>query len=371
MDDQFKTFNIKNSSEINFALPVLLVTKKESIFKKSLLLEKEVLEKSGYKVTVKLYTSIRELLGYLFSLNGYYYHSHDLSAMFWGFIMGVFGKFNFIKNYHQLLLPPLYPAKDEGKGKEDYYEQQGLWDKDITERDLNRIESTISLIPPDVNTVLDVGCGSGFITNRLKSKFLIMGLDISFQALTKVDSLRIQAASQYLPFKEKAFDLVICTEVIEHLQKEVYLKTINEIKRVAKKYILVGLPFDEELTFSNCFCYNCKRRFHINFHERSFKENKLKRLFTPQFKFLKRINCGLERVYYNNLLLFVKQRIAGVWLRKETTICLYCGASQKYKGVTEKNFISWYCDKQNLQLRQRLKNKALKSHMALLYERKA
>jgi 2-polyprenyl-3-methyl-5-hydroxy-6-metoxy-1,4-benzoquinol methylase len=88
--------------------------------------------------------------------------------------------------------------------------------------------------------VLDLGCSSGIITNVLAPYFnLMVGTDIDVNALeyarnTKTKNTEFfpsNAAS--LPFKNEAFDVVICAHVYEHVPDSG--KLMEEIHRVLKQ----------------------------------------------------------------------------------------------------------------------------------------
>lgn len=96
----------------------------------------------------------------------------------------------------------------------------------------------------DINNILDVGCGEGFVMNSL-DKENIVGIDISEKALT-IASIKNPECSfctgdiYNLPFDNNGFDLVIALEVLEHLDK--FEIAINEINRVAIKYCIFSVP---------------------------------------------------------------------------------------------------------------------------------
>lgn len=110
----------------------------------------------------------------------------------------------------------------------------------------SRLEQLFSLASPQ--TVLDAGCGEGFVIqylHRNHPKVQFSGIDKSEAA--------IELAKQYipsahllvgdifhLPFPFSSFDLVLCSEVLEHLKDP--LSAILELSRVSKEYLLLTVP---------------------------------------------------------------------------------------------------------------------------------
>ena len=79
------------------------------------------------------------------------------------------------------------------------------------------------------STGLDIGCRDGYWSERLKEKgYLVKSLDIE----PYYDNAIVHDIEIGLPFADKSFDLVWCTEVIEHLHKPKYL--LDEIERILK-----------------------------------------------------------------------------------------------------------------------------------------
>ena len=97
------------------------------------------------------------------------------------------------------------------------------------------------------SSVLDVGCGDGAFLNFLKGQkrgINLIGVDISEQALS-VSKERgfevIQAdVSNPLPFKDKFFDYLVCSEVLEHIANSEDL--LKEMRRISRKGVLVSIP---------------------------------------------------------------------------------------------------------------------------------
>lgn len=96
--------------------------------------------------------------------------------------------------------------------------------------------------------LLDIGCGFGEVLSRIPSQWKKYGIDYSesnVNVATKIlgNEVNIQQGSIYnLPYKDNQFDVVICLEVLEHIeQDEIALKEIN---RVVKKdgLFIIAVP---------------------------------------------------------------------------------------------------------------------------------
>lgn len=106
-------------------------------------------------------------------------------------------------------------------------------------------------------TILDAGCGEGFTMTLLSNagiRAALTGIDFSDDAITlarkTAPTLNISKASIYaLPFAQSSFDMVICSEVLEHLDNPD--NAIAEIMRVSKKYVLVSVPNEPYFQLAN------------------------------------------------------------------------------------------------------------------------
>jgi ubiquinone/menaquinone biosynthesis C-methylase UbiE len=99
-----------------------------------------------------------------------------------------------------------------------------------------------------VDSILDVGCGEGFTLNRLKEAGISKKLEgieylqaaIDLGKKTYPDIKIIKGTIYELPYEDNAFDLVLCTEVLEHLDKP--QDALKELVRVSKKYLVISVP---------------------------------------------------------------------------------------------------------------------------------
>ena len=118
--------------------------------------------------------------------------------------------------------------------------------------------SLIDLAKPlKLKRVLDAGCGEGFSLNKLminKVGEQLEGIEYSKEAINIGKKLfpkaNIKQRSIYdLPYKDGSFDLIVCTEVLEHLEDP--QKALLEIVRVSKKYAILSVPNEPIFRLSN------------------------------------------------------------------------------------------------------------------------
>lgn len=96
--------------------------------------------------------------------------------------------------------------------------------------------------------LIDIGCSEGFVIRYLQNLWpgiQCYGIDIDFEALKRGQyihrGVQIQKASIYnIPFKAEAFDIVLCLEVLEHLDEPE--KALRDLRRVTRRYCLFSVP---------------------------------------------------------------------------------------------------------------------------------
>ncbi len=214
------------------------------------------------------------------------------------------------------------------------FDWEALKSEDLKEKaDLIR-----KLIPGSVKTILDVGCGNGAITNYLSDFYDITGLDRSASALSFVNTKKIQASADEIPLPDFAFDLVFSSELLEHLEEDVLGKSVKEISRIAKEYVLISVPNHENPDKLSIRCPECKYVFNRPNHLRSFTLQKLQKLF-PEYQIISSQVSGKNVRYYNPVLLNIKRKIspAASWIPyswipsgKRKTFCPACENEFEY-----------------------------------------
>jgi SAM-dependent methyltransferase len=163
-------------------------------------------------------------------------------------------------------------------GADARYEQEQVWGhvKDLPDIQ-EKIRRFAQTIPEGVETILDVGCGDGAITNELARNWRVTGVDSSRAALAHVDGEAIRASAEDLPFADRSFDLVMSSQMLEHLDEVAYGGAMAELRRVADRYLLISVPYREDLGMRVVRCPQCGWRGHVWGHRRRFSIDSLLR----------------------------------------------------------------------------------------------
>lgn len=205
-----------------------------------------------------------------------------------------------------------------------YFSQEKLWRPPVHEQ-VAVADDLIALIPEDVHTILDAGCGNGVVTNRLAERWDVLGCDLSASALRHVRAPTLVVDLAAIPLEDRAFDLVLASDVIEHLPDSIYQRALAEIARVARRYVLIAVPHEELLGASEVSCPGCHHRYHAHLHLRSYSVDDVVGLLGADFG-VRAIQLSGERWTYSDAsLLRARQFLAGLDYAFEDAVCPQCG----------------------------------------------
>ena len=95
----------------------------------------------------------------------------------------------------------------------------------------------------DEDSIIDLGCGIMSATDGLNS--LILGVDIWDKYLdhikNKFQTVKI-SMEETDRFMDKSYDVVLCLDVLEHLEYSLALKILDECKRIARRKVIIYTP---------------------------------------------------------------------------------------------------------------------------------
>lgn len=140
------------------------------------------------------------------------------------------------------------------------------------------------------STVLDYGCGTGFLIKHFLDKgFETYGADSSPKS---VDFVNVQykglqnfkgafLLSEIMDLNKK-FDIIPVIEVIEHLNDDHLTLLLNNVKKLLAPNgkVILTTPNEENLEASTVYCPNCEHTFHRWQHLRSWSKASLSEAVT-------------------------------------------------------------------------------------------
>ena len=162
-------------------------------------------------------------------------------------------------------------------------------------------------------SVIDIGCGPGHFSNEFKLRNVdITAIDISNDAKSFIDKdINFINHDLRTPIDlNKKYDMVLCLEVVEHIEEEFEDIICNTLVNHVGKYLVVSIARENQMAPG-----------HVNLKKLSYWIEKFKSL---GLEFSERITANIrtewimcsidtrpESYFINNLLVFVKEDTSG------------------------------------------------------------
>ena len=227
------------------------------------------------------------------------------------------------------------------------YLNSDFWSDALGSQDIHdKVPLILNWIPPQVRTIIDIGCGNGIITNALAKSYDVTGVDASAEALEFVQGKKIHASADKIPVSDHTFDMAFSSEMLEHIPDASFQMAVNEIKRIARRYVFITVPNQEQLANLHVKCPQCGKLFHKYGHLQSIGLARLNSLMGNEYRLLRTGTFGPLIRDYLPVLLNIKNRVAKVWSTPEKhNVCPYCGNTQF--GKKRKTVLSHLCNELN------------------------
>lgn len=191
-----------------------------------------------------------------------------------------------------------------------------------------RIADLMSLIPPEVESVIDIGARDGYLSRKLLERIPeVTALDLQQPTIDEPRIRCVQGNAAALDFSDGAFDLVFCTEVLEHIPRPTLEAVCSELARVAKHYVLIGVPYRQDTRVGRTTCQSCGKPNPPWGHVNQFDERTLQDLF-PTMEMVKSSFVGTSDHGTNAVACWLMDYAGnpyGAYSQEES--CIHCGGA--------------------------------------------
>jgi hypothetical protein len=144
----------------------------------------------------------------------------------------------------------------------------------------SRIADLLNLVPSTALSALDIGARDGYISSLLADRAIqVTALDLEKPVIADMRIRCVQGDITALDFADSHFDLLLCAEVLEHIPPQLLAQGCAEIQRVARRDVLIGVPYRQDTRFGQTTCQACGAVNPPWGHVNRFDERKLKSLF--------------------------------------------------------------------------------------------
>jgi ubiquinone/menaquinone biosynthesis C-methylase UbiE len=124
------------------------------------------------------------------------------------------------------------------------YDSNSFWERRYHQKKASIVAAILKSVLRKNDLVLDAGCGSGelsLIAERLGGR--VASLDVAKSYLKRVPKNvenRVCASLSYVPFTSKAFDVVVCADVMEHIPD--YDRVLEQLRCVCSQTTILTTP---------------------------------------------------------------------------------------------------------------------------------
>jgi len=119
--------------------------------------------------------------------------------------------------------------------------------------------------------------------------------------------------------------VVLCCEVLEHIAPKLLSKACKELVRVSKRFLVIGVPYKQDIHLGRTTCLSCKGINPPWGHLNSFDEKKLRELFKP-LALRSTSFVGGEKARTNAISTYLMDLAGNPWgTYNQEEPCVHCG----------------------------------------------
>ncbi len=145
----------------------------------------------------------------------------------------------------------------------------------------NDLMRVIQNIKKTHHHALDVGARDGHFSRLFAQHFdRVTAIDLEKPSFTCENVTCLKGDVTNLEFRDDEFDFVFCAEVLEHIPTNLLDRACDELSRVANKYLLIGVPYKQDIRVSRTTCYSCGKPNPPWGHVNRFDRKRLEKLFS-------------------------------------------------------------------------------------------
>lgn len=189
-----------------------------------------------------------------------------------------------------------------------------------------RTGDLMAMLPSGLRRALDVGARDGHLSRLLADRMpQVVALDLEQPEIDDARIECVQGDATALSFKSGEFDLVLCAEVLEHLPGSTLERACAELARVSGQYLLIGVPYRQDLRVGRSTCQHCGAKNPPWGHVNSFDEHRLDSLF-PGYRIARMSYVGRASAPTNALAALLMDMAGnpyGTYVQQEG--CVACG----------------------------------------------
>lgn len=190
--------------------------------------------------------------------------------------------------------------------------------------EIARTRDLLDIVPKHLCTVLDIGARDGHFSRLLTEHFdSVTALDLRVPQVDFDHVVAVQGDVTNLSFRDGSFDVVFCTEVLEHIPE--LEKACSEIVRVARNSVVIGVPYEQDTRVGRTTCSRCQKVNPPWGHVNTFNDRKLRLLF-PECRVIRRSYVGTTSERTNPLSAWLMDLAGNPWgVYDQDELCIHCG----------------------------------------------